>query len=119
MNKYVLSIALLVASTGAFAQNRLVKKAQGLIKNNQIEEAQTLLTEALNSGETKDMALAWDVQGDLYQRLFADELNKAAAHHQPLDTAKFAKICMHVWTHTKNAMSMTRKRNMRERIRRT
>ena len=31
MNKYVLSIALLVASTGAFAQNRLVKKAQGLI----------------------------------------------------------------------------------------
>ena len=90
MNKYVLSIALLVASTGAFAQNRLVKKAQGLINNNQIEEAQTLLTEALNSGETKDMALAWDVQGDLYQRLFADELNKAAAH-QPLDTAKFAK----------------------------
>ena len=58
MNKYVLSIALLVASTGAFAQNRLVKKAQGLINNNQIEEAQTLLTEALNSGETKDMALA-------------------------------------------------------------
>ena len=54
MNKYVLSIALLVASTGAFAQNRLVKKAQGLINNNQIEEAQTLLTEALNSGETKD-----------------------------------------------------------------
>ena len=41
MNKYVLSIALLVASTGAFAQNRLVKKAQGLINNNQIEEAQT------------------------------------------------------------------------------
>ena len=39
MNKYVLSIALLVASTGAFAQNRLVKKAQGLINNNQIEEA--------------------------------------------------------------------------------
>ena len=53
MNKYVLSIALLVASTGAFAQNRLVKKAQGLINNNQIEEAQTLLTEALNSGEPK------------------------------------------------------------------
>lgn len=118
MNKYVLSIALLVASTGAFAQNRLVKKAQGLINNNQIEEAQTLLTEALNSGETKDMALAWDVQGDLYQRLFADELNKVAAH-QPLDTAKFAKTCMLVWTHTKNATSMTRKRNMRKRTKAT
>ena len=90
MKKYVLSIALLVASTSAFAQNRLVKKAQGLIKNNQIEEAQSLLTEALNSGETKDMALAWDTQGELYQVAFAGELNKAATH-QPLDTANFAK----------------------------
>ncbi|MCD8317441.1 MAG: hypothetical protein LUC45_00635 [Paraprevotella sp.] len=88
MNKYVLSVALLVASTGAFAQNRLVKKAQGLMKTDQFEEAQTTLTEALNSGETKDMALAWDVQGDLYQQLFVTELNKAAAH-QPMDTVKF------------------------------
>ena len=31
MKKYVLFIALLVASTGTFAQNRVVKKAQGLI----------------------------------------------------------------------------------------
>ncbi len=91
MNKYVLMMALLVASTGIFAQNRLVKKAQGMMNNpEQWEEAQEILTEALNSDKTKDMALAWDVQGDLYQRLFAEELNKAAAH-QPLDTAKFAK----------------------------
>ncbi len=90
MKKYVLSIALLVAATGAFAQNRLVKKAQGLMDENNFTEAQTLLTQALTSGETKDMALAWNTQGDLYQRLFADELNKAAAH-QPMDTAKFVK----------------------------
>ncbi len=88
--KRVLSIALLVVSTGTFAQNKLVKKAQGLIGDNQIEEAQTLLTQAMNSGETKDMALAWDVQGDLYQNVFTQELNKAAAN-QPLDTAKFVK----------------------------
>lgn len=89
MKKYVLSLALLVTATGAFAQNKLVKKAQSLIEENKLEEAQTLITQALNSGETKDMALAWDVQGDIYQRQFAEELNKAAAH-QPMDTVKFA-----------------------------
>lgn len=90
MKKHVLSLVLLVMATGAIAQNKLVKKAQSLINENKIEEAQTLVTQALNSGETKDMALAWDVQGDIYQRVFAEELNKAAAH-QPMDTAKFAK----------------------------
>lgn len=103
MKKYVLSIALLVASTGIFAQNRVVKKALGLV--NQVttaisegkpmdtaalDQAQGFLTEAFNSGETKDMALAWNVQGNVYQLIFSDELNKAAAQ-QPLDTAKFAK----------------------------
>lgn len=90
MKKYVLSIALLVAATGAFAQNRLVKKAQGFMEENNYTEAQSLLTQALTSGETKDMAMAWNTQGDLYQRIFAEELNKAAAH-QPMDTAKFVK----------------------------
>lgn len=90
MRKYVLSLALLAMATGAVAQNKLVKKAQSLIGEEKLEEAQTLISEALNSGETKDMALAWDVQGDIYQRLFAEELNKAAAH-QPMDTAKFTK----------------------------
>ena len=50
-----MSIALLVMATGAVAQNKLVKKAQGLIDEGKLEEAQTLVTEALNSGETKDM----------------------------------------------------------------
>lgn len=90
MKKYVLSIALLVAATGAFAQNRLVKKAQGFMEENNYTEAQSLLTQALTSGETKDMAMAWNTQGDLYQRIFAEELNKAAAH-QPMDTTKFVK----------------------------
>lgn len=97
MKKYVLSMALLMASAGIFAQNRLVKKAEGLMNDYRTEknseklaEAQTLLTQALNSGETKDMALAWNAQGDYYQLVFAEELNKAAAH-QPMDTAKFAK----------------------------
>lgn len=88
MKKYVLSIALLVASLGSYAQNRFVLKAQDLANENKLEEAQTTITEALTSGKTKDMSLAWIVQGEIYQRIFAEELNKAAAK-QPIDTAKF------------------------------
>lgn len=90
MRRILLSMAFVVAVSGTFAQNRLVKKAQSLIKEDKIAEAQATLTEAINSGKTKNMALAWDVQGDIYQRNFAAELNKAAAH-QPMDTMNFAK----------------------------
>ena len=55
-----------------------------------MDQAQTMLTEALNSGETKDMAMAWDLQGEIKQLLFREELNKAAVK-QPLDTAKFCE----------------------------
>ena len=58
MKKILLSMALVAATTGAFAQNRLVKKAQGLVNQEKIDEAQAVLTEALNSGETKNMGLA-------------------------------------------------------------
>ena len=90
MKKILCSIALVLAASTAFGQDRLIRKAQSLIEENKLDEAQTVLTEALTSGKTKKMALAWDVQGDIYQRVFAVELNKAA-DSQPLDTMKFAK----------------------------
>ena len=90
MKKILCSIALMLAVSTAFGQDKLVRKAQSLIEENKLDEAQTVLTEALTSGKTKKIALAWDVQGDIYQRIFAAELNKAAAS-QPLDTMKFAK----------------------------
>ena len=90
MTKILCSIALMLAVSTAFGQDKLVRKAQSLIEENKLDEAQTVLTEALTSGKTKKIALAWDVQGDIYQRVFAAELNKAAAS-QPLDTMKFAK----------------------------
>lgn len=90
MKKILCSIALVLAASTAFGQDKLIRKAQSLIEENKLDEAQTVLTEALTSGKTKKMALAWDVQGDIYQRVFATELNKAAAS-QPLDTMKFAK----------------------------
>lgn len=90
MKKILCSMALMLAVSTAFGQDKLVRKAQSLIEENKLDEAQTVLTEALTSGKTKKIALAWDVQGDIYQRVFAAELNKAAAS-QPLDTMKFAK----------------------------
>lgn len=90
MKKILCSIALMLAVSTAFGQDKLVRKAQSLIEENKLDEAQTVLTEALTSGKTKKIALAWYVQGDIYQRVFAAELNKAAAS-QPLDTMKFAK----------------------------
>lgn len=90
MKKILCSIALMLAVSTAFGQDKLVRKAQSLIEENKLDEAQTVLTEALTSGKTNKIALAWDVQGDIYQRIFAAELNKAAAQ-QPLDTMKFAK----------------------------
>jgi hypothetical protein len=53
MNKFLFTVALLAASVATFAQNRLVNKAEYAIKENKLDEAQTLLTEALNSGVTK------------------------------------------------------------------
>ena len=55
MNKFLFTVALLAASVATFAQNRLVNKAEYAIKENKLDEAQTLLTEALNSGVTKNM----------------------------------------------------------------
>ena len=48
MNKFLFTVALLAASVATFAQNRLVNKAEYAIKENKLDEAQTLLTEALN-----------------------------------------------------------------------
>lgn len=90
MNKFLFTVALLTASVATFAQNRLVNKAEYAFKENKIDEAQSLLTEALNSGLTKNMAKAWDLQAEVCQRLFATELNKASVK-QPLDTLVFEK----------------------------
>lgn len=103
MKKVLLSIALLVLAGGVSAQDKLVKKARTLVEESKekqedgsvilnkekLTEAQNTLTPALTSGTTKDMATAWDLQGDIYQLIFGEELNKAAMK-MPLDTTVFA-----------------------------
>ncbi|MCM1108327.1 MAG: tetratricopeptide repeat protein [Clostridium sp.] len=107
MKKVLCSMALLIAAGAVSAQDKLVKKSRALLdesvkvvelegglKENTIDvekvkEANDMLQPALTSGLTKNMAAAWDLQGDIYQRLFTVELNKAVAK-QPLDTMAFA-----------------------------
>lgn len=90
MKKVLCSMALLAVGVSMSGQDKLVKKARALFGEQKYEEAQTTLTPAMTSEKTKDLAAAWDLQGDLYQVAFIPELNKGA-QHQPLDTMKFAK----------------------------
>lgn len=96
------SIALLLLAGGVSAQDKLVKKARTqveesketqkdgsvILNKEKLNEAQQTLTPAMTSGTTKDMAAAWDLQGDIYQLIFGEELNKAAVK-MPLDTTLF------------------------------
>ncbi len=99
MKKILISLALVMAVTTASAQNKLVRKAaalyeecvvDGKVDHAKVAETQAVLAPALTSPETKNIAQAWDLQGNLHQMLFAEELNKAAAN-LPLDTASFTK----------------------------
>ncbi|MCF0188215.1 MAG: hypothetical protein HUK04_01800 [Bacteroidaceae bacterium] len=110
MKKLALMVMLATVAGSSMAQNSAIKKARSafdesvateeykdeagqkkirtVIKWEKVAEAQELLTPAFTNEKTKDFAMAWDLQGDIYQRYMADELNKAAAQ-QPLDTMKF------------------------------
>lgn len=90
MKKVLCSMALLAVGVSMSGQDKLVKKARALFGEQKFEEAQAELTPALTSEKTKNLAAAWDLQGDLYQVAFIPELNKGA-QKQPLDTMKFAK----------------------------
>ncbi len=108
MKKVLCSMAFLVKVGAVNAQDKLVKKSRALLdesvqivemegcakKNSfdihKIEESYAMLQPPLTSGQTKNMAMAGDLQGDIYQRIFAPELDKAAAK-EPFDTIKLAE----------------------------
>lgn len=93
MKKFILTAALIITAGSAMAQDRLLSRAEGWMKRDSLEKAQEELNVALNSGETKSMARAWNIQGELYQRIFVSELDKVT-NHEELDTAKFSKYLL-------------------------
>lgn len=53
MKKMLCSMALLLAASSAFGQDKFIRQAQAFIEQNKLTEAQTAITEALTSGKTK------------------------------------------------------------------
>lgn len=108
MKKVLYSMAFLMMVGAVSAQDKIVKKSRALLDESavrvkaedgtesttidlaKVAEANTMLQPALTSGQTKNMAAAWDLQGEIYQRLFTVELNKAVAK-QDFDLDSFDK----------------------------
>ncbi|MDF9829577.1 tetratricopeptide repeat protein [Parabacteroides sp. PF5-6] len=81
----LLSIALCVAATGAFAQKKAVSQAQSIAKGNNADfaEARTLVKGALQDPETKDDAKTWYVAGYVEDQQFSAERMKELLGQQP------------------------------------
>lgn len=81
----LLSIALCVAATGAFAQKKAVSQAQSIAKGNNADfaEARTLIKGALQDPETKDDAKTWYVAGYVEDQQFSAERMKELLGQQP------------------------------------
>lgn len=87
--KKLLCIALLLfPMCSMMAQNTLVYKAQEKIDENKLDEAATIMEQALTSGKTKNMAGAYNMAGVVQGKILSVEITKAA-QKQPLDTVKF------------------------------
>jgi len=81
----LLSIALCMAATGAFAQKKAVNQAQSIAKGNNADfaEARTLIKGALEDPETKDDAKTWYVAGFVEDQQFSSERMKELLGQQP------------------------------------
>lgn len=81
----LLSIALCIAATGAFAQKKAVSQAQSIAKGNNADfaEARALIQGALENPETKDDAKTWYVAGYVEDQQFSSERMKELLGQQP------------------------------------
>lgn len=85
----VFALALTVGGT-ACAQNSLFYKAQGLLEENKLLEAEKVIETSLTSGKTKKLARAYNLAAEIQARKLQKEILKAAKS-MPLDTALFVQ----------------------------
>ncbi|WP_085536071.1 tetratricopeptide repeat protein [Massilibacteroides vaginae] len=77
MKRVLLTVALCVAATAAFAQKKAVNEAQSLAKGNKdFAEARTLVKGALENEETKNDPKTWFVAGFVEDQQFSAERTK-------------------------------------------
>lgn len=92
MKKTILTLALTLLAGGMSAQNNAYYKAQDKMKQNQIQEAASILEAALANPKTTQFAKMYNLGGQIEQRIFNPELMKAA-QGMPFDTTTF---CTHL-----------------------
>jgi len=83
MKKVLFTMAMLIAASGAFAQQSVIKEAKKLMKGS-FGAAETTLAPALTNPETKDLAETWDVAGNI-QKNWLDNEYKKSVLGQPAD----------------------------------
>ncbi|OUO53200.1 hypothetical protein B5F77_06590 [Parabacteroides sp. An277] len=81
MKRVLLTAALCIAVSASFAQKKVVKQAQGLVKGSSVEaaafdEARTLIQGAMENEETKNDPQTWFVAGFIEDRQFDNERTK-------------------------------------------
>ncbi|MBR3626848.1 MAG: tetratricopeptide repeat protein [Bacteroidaceae bacterium] len=92
MKKVLFTMAMLVAASGAFAQQSVIKEAKKLMKGS-FGAAETTLAPALTNPETKDLAETWDVAGNIQKDWFDNEYKKKVLG-QPADEAQMYTSAM-------------------------
>ena len=92
MKRTILSIALTMMASGAFAQNSAFYKAQDKMNKGELTEAASIVESALANPKTSQFAKIYNIGGQIEQRIFNPELMKAA-QSMPFDTTLF---CTHL-----------------------
>lgn len=96
MKKLFVIALMAAATTSVFAQDA-VKKAQSLLKSNDIKGAIEALQPALNTGTSTDKAAAWNALVDIQYQQFSDVYDEQTKNRAlgkkdvPFDTAKINK----------------------------
>lgn len=88
MKKVILSLAITMISSMAYAQNMAVYKAEEQLNEGKIAEAEKTILPTLDNPKTTKLKLAYKLAADVESRILQKEIEKAASK-QPLDTTKF------------------------------
>lgn len=88
MKRVVLTAALCMAVTAAFAQKKAVSQAEGLVKTGTTDasaytEARSLIQGAMTDAESKDDPKTWYVAGFIEDQQFSGERTKQVLGQQP------------------------------------
>ena len=94
MKRVLLTVALCVAASAAFAQKKAVSEAQSIAKSQNADyaEARELIKGALENPETKDQAKTWYVAGFIEDQQFSGERTKQVLGQQPNEPVMYEAL---------------------------